>query len=77
MVRILAADPAALPEAPQKFAVLELPGGDVMVRWADSLTAFARYGTIALADLGRERAEFCAAIATARLGPCGAAVANR
>ncbi len=59
MARVLAADPAALLEAPLKFAVLELPGGAVAVRWIDPAAAFARYGSRALADLGRELAVAC------------------
>ncbi len=69
MARLLAADPAALLEAPLKFAILELPGGTVMVRWSDPAAAFARYGSRALADLGRELAAACKEIATAGLGP--------
>jgi len=67
VVRLLAADPAALLEAPLKFGVLELPDGIVVVRWTDPAAAFARYGSTALADLGRELAEACEEIATASL----------
>jgi len=48
MVRLLAADPAALLEAPLKFGVIELSAGNVMLRWADPAAAFARYGNRAL-----------------------------
>jgi uncharacterized protein (DUF302 family) len=75
MARVLAADPAALLEAPLKFAVLELPGGAVMLRWADPAAAFARYECPALADLGRELAATCEGIATAGLGPHATAAA--
>jgi uncharacterized protein (DUF302 family) len=49
--RLLAADPAALLEAPLKFVVLELPDGTVTVRWADPMAGFARYLNKELEDL--------------------------
>jgi len=69
MARVLAADPAALLEAPLKFAILELPGGAVTVRWIDPAAAFARYDRQALADLGQELAETCTEIVMAAIGP--------
>lgn len=65
LVRILAADPAALLEAPLKFALLEMPGGRVVLRWTDPALAFARYGNSALADLGLELSAVCEEITTA------------
>lgn len=75
MARVLAADPAALFEAPLKFAALELPGGAVTLRWTDPAAAFARYECPALADLGRELAATCEEIVTAGLGPYANAAA--
>ncbi len=63
MARLLAADPAALIEAPLKFAVIELPDGTVTVRWNDPDAGFARYGNRALSALGRELASVCERIA--------------
>ncbi|MGO9400738.1 MAG: DUF302 domain-containing protein [Xanthobacteraceae bacterium] len=63
MVRLLAADPAALLEAPLKFGVIELSAGNVMLRWADPAAAFARYGNRALTELGQELAAACDTIA--------------
>lgn len=74
MARLLEADPAALLEAPLKFAVLELEAGSVMVRWIDPRGAFARYAHPALADLGGELAQICEAIVTAALGTDSTAV---
>ena len=68
MVRLLQADPAALLEAPLKFAVMELADGTVSVRWFDPAVAFARYGNPALAALGQELAATCERIAAAALG---------
>lgn len=68
VVRLLAADPSALLEAPLKFAVLERAGGEALVRWLDPAAAFERYGHPALADLGRELAATCEAIADAGAG---------
>lgn len=67
MARLLAADPAALIEAPMKFSVLELPDGAVTLRWNDPAAAFARYGNAALADLGQELASLSERIAVATL----------
>jgi uncharacterized protein (DUF302 family) len=58
MARVLAADSAALLEAPLKFAAFEQTGG-VMVRWIEPATAFARYGNPALAELGQELSRTC------------------
>ena len=74
MARLLAADPAALLEAPLKFAVLELPGGAAMVRWTDPARTFARYGSTELAEIGRALAAACEKIAAASLGPHAPAV---
>lgn len=52
MVRVLAADPAALLEPPLKFAVLALPDGGVSVRWMAPAAAFARYAHPALLAWG-------------------------
>jgi uncharacterized protein (DUF302 family) len=68
MVRLLAADPAALLEAPLKFAVMELDGA-VSVRWLDPAIGFARYGNAALAEVGRELAVVCERIVDAALVP--------
>ncbi len=68
MARLLAADPAALIEAPLKFAVLDLPDGAVSVRWNDPAAAFARYGNAALTTLGQEFASVCEQIAAVSLG---------
>ncbi len=73
MVRLLEADPAALLEAPLKFAVMALPDGTVSVRWIDPAAPFARYGSTALAALGRELAVTCGRIAAAALAPLGEA----
>ncbi len=69
MARLLAADPAALIEAPMKFAVLELPDGPVTLRWNDPAAAFARYGNAALAELGQELASLSERIAAAASSP--------
>jgi uncharacterized protein (DUF302 family) len=68
MARVLAADPAALLEAPLKFAVLELGDGEVLVRWNDPLAAFARYENAALEKLGQELSAACEEIVVAALG---------
>lgn len=68
VARLLEADPAALIEAPLKFAVLAMPGGQASVYRNDPVTAFGRYGKPALAELGRELAAACERIATAALG---------
>jgi uncharacterized protein (DUF302 family) len=67
LARILAADPAALLEAPLKFALLETAGGRAVLRWTDPALAFARYGNTALADLGLELSAVCEEIASATL----------
>lgn len=68
MARPLAADPAALLEAPLKLVVLGLPGDTAMVRRADPAAAFGRYGNPALAALGQELAAACDQNVTASLG---------
>jgi uncharacterized protein (DUF302 family) len=54
MIRLLAADHAALLEVPLKFAVLELADGSVSVRWLDPVVAFGRYRTTSLDKLAAE-----------------------
>ncbi|GGI32829.1 DUF302 domain-containing protein [Bradyrhizobium guangdongense] len=56
MSRLLAADSAALLEAPLKFAVIGFPEGRTELRWLDPARAFARYGSPALTALGEELA---------------------
>ncbi|SDR12457.1 Uncharacterized conserved protein, DUF302 family [Rhizobiales bacterium GAS191] len=73
MARILAADPAALLEAPLKFAILELPGGGVSLRWLDPAVAFGRYRSPALDILGQELAAICERIVGVALDPSVAA----
>lgn len=63
MSRLLAADSAALLEAPLKFAVIGLREGRTELRWLDPGKAFARYGSPALAALGDELAGICESIA--------------
>jgi uncharacterized protein (DUF302 family) len=69
VVRILTADPAALLEVPLKFIILELPEGDVTIRWADPLASFARYRNLELEEIGRELSEACDGIVGALLRP--------
>ena len=59
---LLAADPAALVEAPLKLVLLETAEGSTSLRWTDPAAAFARYGHPALAALGRDLAATCDAI---------------
>ena len=63
MARLLRADPAALLEAPLKFAVMSLPQGGVSIRWLDPATAFARYSHPELDALGKELTAICETIA--------------
>ncbi|MGI4745642.1 MAG: DUF302 domain-containing protein [Janthinobacterium lividum] len=67
MVRLLTADASALLEAPLKFAVVELPGGRVTIRWINPAVAFARYDNPALTILGQELAILCEHIVSASL----------
>ena len=62
MSRLLAADSAALLEAPLKFAVIGFPNGQTELRWLDPRGAFARYGSPALTALGEELASICEGI---------------
>ncbi|TYL86763.1 DUF302 domain-containing protein [Bradyrhizobium cytisi] len=64
MWRLLAADSAALLEAPLKFAAIGLPEERTELRWLDPRQAFARYGSPALATLGEELAGICEGIVT-------------
>jgi uncharacterized protein (DUF302 family) len=60
MVRLLATDPAALPEVPLKFVVVEgadKDGPHVIVRHPDPVAAFDRYAD--LDALGRELSSIC------------------
>lgn len=59
MSRLLAAESAALLEAPLKFAVIGFPAGRTELRWLDPRGAFARYGSPALTALGDELADIC------------------
>jgi uncharacterized protein (DUF302 family) len=52
--RLLAVDPAAVPEIPLKLVVLQMPDGSVTVRHPDVAAQFARYP--GLAALGEELA---------------------
>jgi uncharacterized protein (DUF302 family) len=63
VVRMLAADPTSLPEAPLKFTLLALADGTTMLRWFDPAAAFGRYGNPALSALGIELAELCEKLA--------------
>jgi len=76
MARLLEADPAALLEAPLKFAVLELADNTVEVRWFEPLGAFARYGNAALEAFGKELAVLCEEIAMRTLEPESSADAH-
>jgi uncharacterized protein (DUF302 family) len=67
MARLLAADTAALLEAPLKFAVVAGADG-VSVRWQDPRLNYARYANPELATLGQEFSEVCKRIADAALG---------
>lgn len=62
MSRLLAADSAALLEAPLKFAIIGFPAGRTELRWLDPRKAFARYGSPTLATLGDELAGVCEGI---------------
>jgi uncharacterized protein (DUF302 family) len=59
MALLLQADPAALLEAPLKFAVLELSTGDVIVCWSNPAPAFD-----GLADLGKRTPQATSASTT-------------
>lgn len=67
MKRLLDADPAAVLEAPLKFAVLT-EGGRLVARWYDPVQSFARYGVGALDELAGELAALCEQIADEALG---------
>jgi uncharacterized protein (DUF302 family) len=62
MVRLLSADPAALPEAPLKIVVVE-ENERVSVRWLVPEALLERYGNTELMDLAHELASTYAAIA--------------
>jgi uncharacterized protein (DUF302 family) len=68
MVRILAADRAALLEAPLKFAILGLAEGQSELRWIDPRPSFERYQSPQLTALGRDLSELCVRIAAAVVG---------
>ena len=67
MKRLLDAEPAAVLEAPLKFAVLS-DGAEVIVRWYDPRHSFNRYGDPTLRTLGRDLAQLCDGIAAQALG---------
>jgi uncharacterized protein (DUF302 family) len=71
MARVLSAVPAALLEAPLKFAIMDL-GNEVTLRWIDPAAALGRYGDAKLAQLGEELAAKCEAIAADALGRASA-----
>jgi uncharacterized protein (DUF302 family) len=62
MSSLLAADSAALLEAPLKFAVIGFPEGRTELRWLDPARAFARYGSPPLTALGEQLAAICEGI---------------
>jgi uncharacterized protein (DUF302 family) len=64
MSRLLAADTAALLEAPLKFAVIGFSERRTGLRWLDPREAFSRYGSHTLAGLGNELAGICEDIVT-------------
>lgn len=68
VARLLAADPAALVEAPLKFVLASLPDGTVALRWNDPAMAFGRYGDPRLIELGADLAASCDRIVGAVLG---------
>jgi uncharacterized protein (DUF302 family) len=70
MARLLAADPAALLEAPLKFAVMELPDATIAVRWYDPTVAYARYQNAALTALAEDLARLCQDIQSRPFAEC-------
>lgn len=68
VVRMLAADPTSLPEAPLKFVLLAQADGTTMLRWFDPAAALGRYGDPALTALGIELAELCEKLAAVNSG---------
>lgn len=65
LARMLELDPAALLEAPVKFAVMQMGQAETAIRWIDPTTPFARYGNAELAKLGQNLAATCRALAEA------------
>jgi uncharacterized protein (DUF302 family) len=63
LARIIAADQAAVMEAPLKFVPMAQPGGAVLLRWFDPAPLFARYGNPDLTAMGQELAATARAIA--------------
>jgi uncharacterized protein (DUF302 family) len=59
MARLLAADPAALLEAPLKFAVMEMADATIVVRWYDPTVAYARYQNAGLTALAEDLSRLC------------------
>lgn len=59
MAPIVRADPAAIIEAPLKFAILELPGVETQIRWNSPAISFSRYLNPTLCELGNELAAHC------------------
>ncbi|WP_293372843.1 DUF302 domain-containing protein [Phenylobacterium sp.] len=67
MKRLLDADPAAVLEAPLKFAIVTEDTG-LVVRWYDPAAAFDRYGNPDLKVLGAQLSRLCDRIAANALG---------
>jgi hypothetical protein len=67
MARLIAADPASLLEAPGKFAIMAMPGGETMVRWFDPAPSYARYNHPDLTALGQELSGVCERIVESAL----------
>ncbi len=65
LARMLEIDPAALLEAPIKFAVMQMGKGETTIRWIDPAAAFARYGNPKIAKLGLDLSKTCHALAEA------------
>ncbi|RWA73551.1 DUF302 domain-containing protein [Mesorhizobium sp.] len=68
MIRLLGADPSALPEVPLKIVVLEAKDR-VRVSWPIPEALFERYGNADLMGLAREFASIYAAIAVKLQSP--------
>jgi uncharacterized protein (DUF302 family) len=68
MKRLLDAEPAAILEAPLKFALLTDAAG-VVVRWYDPVRTFRRYGNVALDALAAELSALCSRIIDSGLRP--------
>jgi uncharacterized protein (DUF302 family) len=62
MTSLLQANPAAMLEAPLKFAVMQQPDGHTTIRWHDPAPAFGRYGNPVLTGMGQDLASRCTQI---------------